>query len=72
MRYAKTTLERIAAAIAAGAEIHECANWRYTGRREGYARVVKLAQTNCRRSGRPKRIIWACYRGTDQNRGKIG
>ena len=32
-------------------------------RRDGFSRVVKLAQTNDRMHGYPKRIIWACYKG---------
>ena len=62
MRYATTTLAKIASARAAGAEIVENANWRFTGRGAGYARIEKLAQTNSRRHGRPVRIVWACYR----------
>lgn len=60
MRYAKLTVEKMEAARARGAEIHECTNWRFTGKKAGYSRVERLAQTNGP-SGRPKRIVWACY-----------
>lgn len=59
MRYAKTTQEKIDAAESAGAVIVENRNWRFKGK--GFSRVEKLAQTNCRYSGHPKRIVWACY-----------
>lgn len=35
-------------------------NWRFQGR--GYSRVIKLVQTNDRRSGKPKHIVWVCWK----------
>lgn len=62
MRYAQTTLDKIATAEKNGATIHENTNWRFNGRGIGFSRVEKLAQTNDRRHGHPKRIVWACYK----------
>ena len=63
MKYAQSTISKIDAARRDGAEIVENKNWRYADRRDGFSRVVKLAQTNDRMHGYPKRIIWACYKG---------
>jgi hypothetical protein len=45
-----------------GAEIVVNKNWRFTGRSRGFTRLMKITQVNDRRSGRPKRIVWACFR----------
>ena len=63
MKYAQSTLQKIQEARAAGAVIIENRNWRYAGRADGFTRVEKIAQTNDRMRGYPKRIIWACYKG---------
>lgn len=62
MRYSKVTLAKIEAARKDGATIVENKNWKYTGKRDGFTRVEKLAQTNDRYAGRPQRIVWACWR----------
>ena len=58
----RATYQKMAEHIADGAEIVVNANARYTGKRSGYTRVVRLAQTNSRRHGWPICVIWACYR----------
>jgi len=62
-KHTKATMEKINAHIKCGAEIIENANARYTGKRAGYTRVVRLAQTNSRHHGWPINVVWACYRG---------
>ncbi len=57
-----STYAKIAMAIINGAEIVVNSNARYTGRRAGYTRVVRLAQTNSRVHGWPINVVWACYR----------
>ena len=54
------TLGKIEAAEAAGAEIIINTNWRFKGQQ--FTHVEKLSQTNDRFGGKPKHIIWACYR----------
>lgn len=54
------TLGKIEAAEAAGAEIIINTNWQFKGKK--FTRVEKLSQTNSRFGGKPKHIIWACYR----------
>ena len=54
------TLGKIEAAEAAGAEIIINTNWQFKG--QAFTRVEKLSQTNDRFGGKPKHIIWACYR----------
>lgn len=43
-----------------GADIVINQSWKYKG--QGYRKIEKLVQTNDRFSGKPKHIIWACYR----------
>lgn len=54
------TAAKVATALDAGAEIIINTNWQFKG--SEYARVEKLSQTNHRKGGKPKHIIWACYR----------
>jgi hypothetical protein len=54
------TLGKVEAAEAAGAEIIINTNWQFKGKQ--FTRVEKLSQTNSRFGGKPKHIIWACYR----------
>jgi hypothetical protein len=62
MHYRKITLQKIALAEKRGADIVENRNWHYTGKRDGYVHVEKIAQTNDRMRGYPKRVIWACWK----------
>jgi len=62
MKYAVKTIAKIATARAAGAEIIENRNFRFTGKHLGFSRVEPLARTNSRLRGWHLRIVWACYR----------
>ena len=62
MTHQQKTIDKINEHLANGAEIVENKNARYTGKRAGYTRVVKLAQTNSRYHGWPINVVWACYR----------
>jgi ribosomal protein L17 len=62
MKHTQKTMDKIEQAITEGAEIIENANARYTGKRAGYTRVVRLAQTNSCSHGWPINVVWACYR----------
>jgi hypothetical protein len=54
------TFIKIESAKKNGAKIIISANWRFKGK--DFSRVEKLCQTNNRKSGKPKHIVWACYK----------
>lgn len=64
MKYHPDTIKRINAAEKAGFTIIENADWRWGSRHCRKGKVVRIAQTNHRYSGRPTRVIWALWEKT--------